>query len=77
MPSRAMRALTSQCRRPDLSSSFISRIAPFPLPAYRRAAHTFRYFQYLIDLIPHLLLPELASAVLRWQKHNQQFQIEE
>jgi len=60
----------------------ISLIVLSPLPAYRRAAlsvgaaPTFQSFQYLIDLISYLLLsPELASAVLRWQKNNQQSQI--
>jgi len=72
----------------DESSQFrgfgsISLIVLSPLPAYRRAAAlpvgaapTFQSFQYLIDLISYLLLsPELASAVLRWLKNNQQSQI--
>jgi len=71
-----MRAVT----RPSFEASvLLPLIVLSPLPAYRRAVALpvgFQFFQYLIDLICYLLLPpELASAVLRWQKNNQQSQI--
>ena len=73
-----MRAVTP-LTRPSFEAPVLLPLLPYPsrravaLPGALLPPPT--RFQFLIGLISHLLLPELASAVLRRQESTNSFQI--